>query len=89
MKRKATKASSRLDDLTFGTFSVRTAAVSGVNGIGHIDTVRRPCAAKDCEVICRRPNQTKHPKSWYLDTASISEVIPAGSEAGKGNKGLD
>ena len=36
---------SRLDELTFGTFNIRTAAVNGVNGIGHIDTLLKPCAA--------------------------------------------
>ena len=34
-KHKATRARSRLEELTFGTFNVRTAAVNGVNGIGH------------------------------------------------------
>ena len=48
---------SRLDELTFGTFNVRTAAVNGVNGIGHIDTdidtdtLRRPGGSKDCDVF--------------------------------------
>ena len=35
-KHKATRARSRLEELTFGTFNVRTAAVNGVNGIGHM-----------------------------------------------------
>ena len=39
MKHKATRARSQLDELTFGTFNVCTAAVNDVNGIGHIDTV--------------------------------------------------
>ena len=46
-KHKAARARSRLEDLTFGTFNVRTAAVNGVNGIGRIDTLLRPCAV--CE----------------------------------------
>ena len=50
-KHKAAKARSRLEELTFGTFNVRTAAVNGVNGIGHIDTLLRTCAAKGCDVI--------------------------------------
>ena len=44
-------ARSRLDKLMFGTFNVCTAAVNGPNGIGHIDTQLRPCAAKGCDVI--------------------------------------
>ena len=39
LKNQVAKANSRLDKLTFGTFNVRTAAVSGVNGIGDIDTL--------------------------------------------------
>ena len=50
-KHKAARARSRLEELTFGTFNVRTAAVNGVNGIAHIDTLLRPCAAKGCDVI--------------------------------------
>ena len=51
IKHKAAKTRSRLDELMFGTFNVRTAAVNGVNGIGHIDTLLRPCAAKGCDGI--------------------------------------
>ena len=50
-KRKAARARSRLEELTFGTFNVRTAVVNGVNGMGHIDTLLRFCAAKGCDVI--------------------------------------
>ena len=49
MKHKAARARSRLDELTSG--NIRTAAVNGVNGIGHIDTLLRLCAAKGCDVI--------------------------------------
>ena len=42
MKHQAARARSRLEELTFGTFYVRTAAVRGVNGIGHIDSLLRP-----------------------------------------------
>ena len=35
-KHKATRARSQLDELTFGTSNVRTAATNGVNGIGNM-----------------------------------------------------
>ena len=41
-KHKAVRTRSRLDELTFGTFDIRTAAINGVNGISHIDTLLRP-----------------------------------------------
>ena len=50
-KHKAAKARSRLEELTFGTLNVHTAAVNGVDGIGHIDTLLRTFAAKGCDVI--------------------------------------
>ena len=50
-KHKAARARSRLQELTLGTFNVRTAAVNGVNGIDLIDTLLRTCAAKGCDVI--------------------------------------
>ena len=50
-KHKAARARSRLEELTFGTFNVRTATANGVNGIGHITTLLRTCAAKGCDVI--------------------------------------
>lgn len=49
--RKAARAKSRLDELTFGTFNVHTAVVNGVNGISHIDTLLRSCPAKGCDVV--------------------------------------
>ena len=51
MKHKAARTRSRVDELMLGTFNVRIAAVNGVNAIGHIDTLLRPCAAKSCDVI--------------------------------------
>ena len=48
---KVARARSRLEELTFGTFNVRTAAVNGANGIGHIGTLLRTCAGKGCDVI--------------------------------------
>ena len=50
-KHKSARARSRQEELTFGTFNVRTAAVNGVNGIGHIDILLRTCAVKGCDVI--------------------------------------
>ena len=50
-KHKAARTRSRLEELTFGTFNVRAAAVNGVNGIGRIDNLLRTCAAKGCDVI--------------------------------------
>ena len=48
IKHKVAWARFRLEELTF---NVRTAAVNGVSGIAHIDTLLRPCAAKGCDVI--------------------------------------
>ena len=48
---KAVRTRSRLEGLTFGTFNIRTVAVNGVNGIGHIDTLLRLCPAKGCDAI--------------------------------------
>ena len=45
-KHKDARARSRLAELTFGTFNVRTAAVNVVNGIGHIDTLLRLLCCK-------------------------------------------
>ena len=50
-KHKAARARSRLEELTFGTFNVRTAAVNAVNDVGHIDDLLRTCAAKGYDVI--------------------------------------
>ena len=50
-KHEAARERYRLEELTFGKFDVRTAAVNGVNGIGHIDTLLRLCAAKGYDVI--------------------------------------
>ena len=50
-KHKAARAGSRLEEFTLGTFNVRIAAVNGFNGIGHMNTPLRLCAAKGCDVI--------------------------------------
>ena len=79
-KHKAARARSQLEELTFGTFNVRAAAVNGVNGIGHIDTLLRPCAPKGCDVIglqeTKRDGTSEIVASGY--TASFSAVITAG-----------
>ena len=51
MKHKAARARSWLDELAFGLLNVPTAMVNDVNGIGQIDTLLRPCAAKGFDVI--------------------------------------
>ena len=48
---KAARARSRLEELTFGTFNDRTAAVNGVNDVGHIATLLRTYASKGYDVI--------------------------------------
>ena len=68
MKHKAARAKRRMQELTFGTFNVRTAAFKGVNGIGHIDVLLRICAAKGCDVIGLQ--ETKRD--------GISEIVAAG-----------
>ena len=50
-KHKAVRARSRLEELTFGTFNVHTAAVNGVKSIGHIETLLRTCAVKGYDFI--------------------------------------
>ena len=75
---KAARARLRLEELTFGTFNVRTAAVNDVNGIGHIDTLLKTCAAKGCYVIGlqepERDGTFEIPASGY---ASFSAVFVA------------
>ena len=48
---KADRRRSRLGELIFDMFNVRTTAVDGTNGIGRIDSLLRLCAAKGCNVI--------------------------------------
>ena len=81
MKHKAARAKRRTQELTFGTFNVRTAAFKGVNGIGHIDVLLRICAAKGCDVIGLQ--ETKR------DGISEIVVTAAGLKEEKGSMGLD
>ena len=86
-KHKAARATSPLEELTFGTLNVRTAAVNGVvSGIGHIDTLLRTCATKGCCVI--KLQETKRngtSEMSALDTASFPAVVVAWLRAGKGS----
>ena len=88
-KHKAARARSRLDELTFGTLNVRIAAANGVNGIGHIDTLLRPCAAKGCDVIGLQETQRSGTSEIVASGYCVfSAVIAAESKAEKGKKGL-
>ena len=90
MKHQAARAMRRMQELTFGTFNVRTAAIKGVNGIGHIDVHFRICAAKGYDVMgLQETKEMEFRKLWQLDTASTSVAIAAGSEGGNGNMGLN
>ena len=72
-------------ELTFGTFNVRTAAVNGVNGIGHINTLLRTCAAKGCDVIGLQ--ETKRDGTSEI-SASVYHIFFSGDCSGvKGRKG--
>ena len=89
-KHKATRARSRLEELTFGTFNVRTAAVNGVNGIGLIDTLQRTCAAKGCDVIGLQ--ETKRGGTSVISTpgyAFFLVAVVAWLRAEEGSMGLD
>ena len=81
----AARARFRLEELTFGTFNIRTAAVNGVNGIGHINTLLRPCAAKGCDVVGLQ--ETKRDGTSEI-VASGYRVFFSGDCSGvKGRKG--
>ena len=84
-KHKTARAKSRLEELTFGTFSVSTAAVNGVNGIGHTNTLLRLCAAKGSDVIGLQ--ETKRDRTSEI-VASEYRVFFSGNCSGvKGEKG--
>ena len=87
-KHKAARARSRLEERTFGTFNVRTAAVNGVNGIGHIDTLLRICAPKGCDVIGLQ--ETKRDETSEISSSGYRVFFSGDcSRAGKGSMGLD
>ena len=84
-KHKATRARSRLEELTFGTFNVRTAAVNGVNGIGHIDALLRTCAVKGCDVIGLQ--ETKRDRTSEISAFGYRVFFCGDCSMVKGRKG--
>ena len=76
---------SRLDELTFDTFNFRTAAVNGVNGIGHIDTVLKPCAAEGCDVIGLQ--ETKRDGTSTIVASGCRVYFSGDCSGAKGRKG--
>ena len=84
-KHKPTRARSRLEELTFGTFNVRTAAVDGVNGIGLIDTLLKTCVAKSCDVIGLK--DTKRHGTSEISAAGYRIFFSGDCSMVKGRKG--
>ena len=84
-KHKATRARSRLEELTFGTFSVRKAGVHSVNGIGHIDTLLRNCAEKGCDVIGLQ--EAKMDGSFEISASGYRILFSSDCSGVKGRKG--
>ena len=84
-KHKTTRARSRPEELTFGTFSVRTAAVNGVNGICHIETPLKTCAAKGCDVIGLQ--ETKRDGTSEISASGYRVVFSGDCSMVKGRKG--
>ena len=85
-KHKAARASSRLEELTFSTFNVRTEVVNGVNGIGHIGTLLRTCAAKGCDVIGLR--ETKKDGTSEISSSGYRVVFSGDCRKGQHGVGL-
>ena len=84
-KHKVARARSRLEELTFGTFNVRTAAVNGVNGIGHINTLLRTCAAKGRDVIGLQ--ETKKNGTSEISASGYRAFFSGDCSMVKGRKG--
>ena len=89
-KYKFTRARSRLVELTFGTFNVRIvnvriAAVNGVNGIGHINTLLRTCATKGCDVI--ELQETKRDGTSEISASGYRIFFSGDCRMVKGRKG--
>ena len=89
-KHKAVRARSRLEELTFSTFNVHTAAVNTVKRIGHIETLLKTCAVKGYDVIrlqeTKRDGTSKRLASGYRVFFSGDVVW---LRAGKGSMGFD
>ena len=86
IKYKAARVKPRLDELTFGTFHILTAAVFGVDGIDTL--LRDPVLRRVLSLLgFRRPKVTEIPNSWHLDTAFFPVVIAAGIQAAKCKRG--
>ena len=85
MKHKAVRARSRLDDFTFGTFNIRIGAVNYVNGISHINTLLRPCAARGCDVIGLQ--ETKRNGSSEIVVSGYRVYFSCDCSGVKGRKG--
>ena len=84
-KHKAVGARSRLEELTFGLFNVRTAAVNGVDCIGYIDTLLRLCAAKGCDVIGLQ--ETKRDETFEIVASGYRGFFSGDRSEVKGRKG--
>ena len=84
-KHEAARARSRLEELTFGTFNVRTAAVNGVNGMGYIGTLLKTCAAKDCNVIGLQ--ETKRDGTSEISVSGYRVFFSGDYSMVKGRKG--
>ena len=70
----------------FDTLSnVRSAAVNGVNGIGHIDTLLRTCAAKGCDVIGLQ--ETKTDGTSEISASGYCVFFSGDCSMAKGRKG--
>ena len=85
-KHKAARAKSQLEELTFGTSNVRTAAVNDVvNGIGHIDTLLRTCAAKGCDAI--RLQETRRDGTFEILASGYRVFFSGDCSMVEGRKG--
>ena len=84
-KHKAARARCRLEELTFDTFNVCTAAVNGVIGIGHIDALLRLCAAKGCDFIGLQ--ETKRDGTSKIVASKYRVIFSGDCSWVKGRKG--